>query len=819
MPEPIPISKKMVDIARNGTNSFADGIEINNSNAGGSIRFGATGGSITQSSGGLTTTEFNTGLLSIQNFTQNLDFSNGPFFPTTFTVGSSSFEGDFTVNTSGDMNLQADVSFASNNSFISNGQLTLGGNSQYSTNSGTNTYFGGNVTWNGGNTFGTVEFVKNSPNYIRMTNNGIGDTFTSTSVFSNNNTGEFDIARNGANTFALTVTINNSTTGGFYFGRTGGTSLLSVGSLQTTNFNSGILEIRNFAQGTATPNGNFQPDTFLSNNVSFQGNFSVSTSNTGGNSLTFQNNSRFARNNTFISAGGIVMTGGNRFSTAAGTTTTMVKNGAGNNDWEGGNIFGNIVITNNGTGRLRMSNTTPTGDNFIGNATFNRNGSGELDPVRSGISNFSGNISTLGSVNPITFGVNNGTVNVMGNTGQQLLGDSGNPPVIRRLSMNTTGSLEVLVPFTLGVTMTLNNGVIENDENLITFIAGSVVIGGSNDSHVDGRIRKIGNTAFTYPFGNNGFYAPLSTTGWGTGGGGTSFHFTGRYFHTNPDLVPYDRESKESSIGIVNECEYWEFERTNGTSNPSVTLSWSGDRTCPIVDHTEFIVVQWNGFEWIDLNQAGLSGNITSGTVRNQTAISNWSNGIFTLGQSFRILPIELLSFSATPINDKQIKISWATATEKDNAFFTIMKSLDGQNWFPIGIIEGAGNSDIILFYEFIDENPVFGRQFYRLTQTDFDGSSETFKVVGVTLSNLGEDFGVKVYPNPTQGKVNILSENQNLENATISIFNPQGSLVFTLQNQSGRIAEIDLSGLTKGMYLIKIYNNYQVETKKVILH
>jgi hypothetical protein len=88
-----------------------------------------------------------------------------------------------------------------------------------------------------------------------------------------------------------------------------------------------------------------------------------------------------------------------------------------------------------------------------------------------------------------------------------------------------------------------------------------------------------------------------------------------------------------------------------------------------------------------------------------------------------------------------------------------------------------------------------------------------------VTLSNLGEDFGIKVYPNPTQGKVNMLSENHNLENATISIFNPQGSLVFTLQNQSGRIAEIDLSGLTKGMYLIKIYNNYQVETKKVILH
>ena len=147
------------------------------------------------------------------------------------------------------------------------------------------------------------------------------------------------------------------------------------------------------------------------------------------------------------------------------------------------------------------------------------------------------------------------------------------------------------------------------------------------------------------------------------------------------------------------------------------------------------------------------------------------------------------------------------------------MKSFDGQDWFPIGIMAGAGNSDLILNYEFIDENAVFGRQFYRLTQTDFDGTSETFKAVGVTLNEIQEKLAVKVYPNPTQGKVNILSENQNLENASISIYNAQGSLIISLPNQSGRIFEIDLSGLEKGIYLMKIYSNYQVETKKIILH
>ncbi|WP_373520776.1 T9SS type A sorting domain-containing protein [Aquiflexum sp.] len=810
-----------IDIGRIGTNTYAAQITINNNHAGGSINFGSNGGTNELQSGALTTTNFNRGTLNIQNFTQLSNIPNGSFRPDAFTAGNNSFEGDFTVTTSGDMNLQANNRFASNNSFISNGQLTLGGNSQFSTNTGTNSFFekngGGYVSWNGGNTFGTVHFVKNTANYIRMTNNGQGDNFISTSLFTNNSAGEFDIARNGTNTFGSTVTINNSGTGGFYFGRNGGSSLLLEGGLETSEFNNGVLEIRNFTQGASAPNGSFHPDTFLSNNVSFLGDLSVITSNTGINSLTFQNNSHFARNNIFISDGGIVMIGGNRFSTVSGTNTILVKNGSVHNDWQGNNTFGNIHITTNGTGRIRMSNSAPIGDNFIGNATFNRNGAGEFDPVRTGVSNFSGNISTLDSTNPITFGLNNGTVNIMGNTSQQLLGDSANLPTIRRLSMNTSGNLEVLVPFNLGVTMTLNNGIIENNENLITFIDGSTVNGGSNTSHIDGRIRKIGNAAFTYPFGNDGFYAPLTTSGFG-GGGSNAFHFTGRYFRVNPDLVPYDRESKESSIGIVNECEFWEFDRTNGTSNPTVTLSWSEGRTCPIVDYSEFIFTQWNGFEWVNLGANGLSGNGSSGSVRNQTPISNWSNGIFTLGQTFRILPIELLQFSAIAINDRQIKISWSTATEKDNAFFTIMKSLDGQNWFPIGLMDGAGNSEVILSYEFIDENPVLGRQFYRLTQTDFDGKSETFNVVGVTMNYLGENFGVKVYPNPTQGKVNILAENQHFNNATISIYNPQGSLVYTLKNHSGRNTEIDLSGLNKGIYLVKIYNNHHVETKKIIL-
>jgi len=156
---------------------------------------------------------------------------------------------------------------------------------------------------------------------------------------------------------------------------------------------------------------------------------------------------------------------------------------------------------------------------------------------------------------------------------------------------------------------------------------------------------------------------------------------------------------------------------------------------------------------------------------------------------------------------------------EKNNSFFTLEKSFDGINWSPIGLIPGAGDSDIILFYDFIDESPVFGRQFYRLTQTDFDGTSETFKVVGVTMQTTNEKIEYKVYPNPSSGIVKILSQNTNMEEAEIMVLNSQGQIVRTVKGISGRLVEMDLSSLPKGLYILRIKNNYHYETKKVVIN
>lgn len=827
-----------LDIARRGTNIFENQITINNTDATGEIRIGELGGTVELRNGGLVTADFAAcNIFEVNNFTQLTNAANGSFNANTITFNNVYFRGDIQATTTGtgSMSFQNANAFEGNNTFTANSRIfmTAGGNTFsapgnttiINKNGGASDVWGvgnsfgtlilnhntnNNLTLQGGNTFhGTAEIYNNGNGLLRLASTS-GDNFLSTSLFDNNGTNTFDISYNGTNTFEDEITINNlNGAGTVRFGANGGTNVLNNGGLTTSNFNVGAaLNISNFTQMTNAANGSFTVNTFTSTSSSFQGDFEVTTTSAG---ITLTS-STFNGNNVFDAASGIQLTAGNNLSTTAGNTTTMIKRGTTNNDWQGGNVFGNLILENTGTGRIRMANSTG-GDLIAGNALFKRTNTGELGLARSSTSDYRGNITLEGGP---TIGAGGGTMRISGGSNRSLNSDIG--ITIPRLEMSTTGApiLTVNIPVTISNSLTLTSGIIFNDENLFTINNTATVSGGSNASHVDGRLRRIGNTQLTYPFGNGGFYAPLTTSALG---GANTQHFTGRYFHTNPELAGYSRASKEATLGEINECEYWEFDRTNSSVTPTITLSWVSDRTCPIVDFNEFIVTKWNGTQWIDLEAAGLTGDDNSGSVRNNLPVPGFSPPIFTLAQSFRILPVELLSFGAVALDNQQVRVTWSTASEENNAYFTVERSVDGKTWSAIGIVPGGGNSNQIESYEFMDEKPIFGRQFYRITQTDVDGKSQTFRVVGVTLTAAAlEVNSYKVYPNPSSGQVKVFSENANLEQAEITIINQQGQEMMSFENVNGRLFEVDLSHLPKGLYLIRIKNNHQLVSKKLVL-
>ena len=125
----------------------------------------------------------------------------------------------------------------------------------------------------------------------------------------------------------------------------------------------------------------------------------------------------------------------------------------------------------------------------------------------------------------------------------------------------------------------------------------------------------------------------------------------------------------------------------------------------------------------------------------------------FGSGSSGNALPIELVSFTGS-YDGTNIQIDWSVASQINNDYYTIEKSTDFMDWEELAVLEGAGNSNQLMDYRVYDERPIIGHNYYRLTQTDYDGMSETFHPIAVTVKGDRKEI-VKVY-NQMGQEVNI---------------------------------------------------------------
>ena len=118
--------------------------------------------------------------------------------------------------------------------------------------------------------------------------------------------------------------------------------------------------------------------------------------------------------------------------------------------------------------------------------------------------------------------------------------------------------------------------------------------------------------------------------------------------------------------------------------------------------------------------------------------------------------------------------MSWSTASEINNDFFTVEKSIDGHIFESIRQVAGAGFSTTVKNYSIYDRNPVSGISYYRLKQTDYDCNFEYSKVVA------------KLYK-PKEASLTYYTVNNNLEiiaiglngsEATIDVYTTMGMLL-----------------------------------------
>lgn len=175
-------------------------------------------------------------------------------------------------------------------------------------------------------------------------------------------------------------------------------------------------------------------------------------------------------------------------------------------------------------------------------------------------------------------------------------------------------------------------------------------------------------------------------------------------------------------------------------------------------------------------------------------------------------LPVSMINAKVELIDGSAL-ISWETLTEINNDFFWIEKSQDGKSFEFVGQVKGAGNSNTLLKYKLVDASPYKNISYYRISQFDFDGSSEAFPLLTLDNRMVGLN-NTKIYPNPATQLINILSD----EDIQLQVYSSNGLKLMEYDFKADELNSINTSSLSSGVYYFRIIGLNRVETQKVII-
>ncbi|WP_187270059.1 GEVED domain-containing protein [Pontibacter qinzhouensis] len=192
--------------------------------------------------------------------------------------------------------------------------------------------------------------------------------------------------------------------------------------------------------------------------------------------------------------------------------------------------------------------------------------------------------------------------------------------------------------------------------------------------------------------------------------------------------------------------------------------------------------------------------------------------GSYTLQWAYA-LPVSLMSFSAK-LQDQEVALTWITASEQDNDYFVVERSLDGKFFTEIGKVKGAGTSSQRLTYNFSDTKAPAGELYYRLKQVDFDGTFAHSKVVAIKTKGFAAAAQLQAYPNPFKDQLSVTYDSQVAGKATLQLIDLQGKVILSqvVEHSSGSNTwELTGNMLQAGVYIIRIKGDTIDQKLKVV--
>ena len=265
---------------------------------------------------------------------------------------------------------------------------------------------------------------------------------------------------------------------------------------------------------------------------------------------------------------------------------------------------------------------------------------------------------------------------------------------------------------------------------------------------------------------------------------------------TDPDLGSYDLKGYTANFSGLTDNEFAILSRPTG----SITAA---DWVCTPC-----------GFGVPGINSNGGAGRMLADGYALRLGMTDFSQK--GIGKSSAPLPVELIAFYAE-CEEEQVTLSWTTASENNNGFFTIEKSIYGAEFTVVEIVSGAGTTNNVSYYHAYDEDVTELTTYYRLKQTDFDGKFTYSDLITANCSK-EEEAGFSIIPNPATDYLNIVLNGMYKGDAIFAIYEGSGKMVYR-KSFYGELKRFlaDIKILAPGIYHARLIAGDRTFTEKFV--
>ncbi|OFX52636.1 MAG: hypothetical protein A2046_02080 [Bacteroidetes bacterium GWA2_30_7] len=463
------------------------------------------------------------------------------------------------------------------------------------------------------------------------------------------------------------------------------------------------------------------------------------------------------------------------------------------------------------------------------------------------INNANSQLNVYGNfTNNATLTHSNGSVTFKG-TAEQTISGTSSPSFYNLIINNTYGSGGVTLSstdITVSNILTLTDGIVTTGTNKVNVSnnnATTAISGGTNTCFINGNLqRTIASNTNTYSF-------PV-----GDGTATTNFkkadfinnNLTGLTSLTiKVASLTESANNVDSRLNInqdgtaltdILSLAIWTIDPQGGwvysagsygvklyTANTGLSSS-DDNKFCPVKrDNSSTDYANWSTFVTEEstvipaLGAAGRIYNSGSGFAQRTGYKSFSKHGIAKGGA---ILPIELLNFTAN-LKDNSVFLDWTTGSEINNDFFTVERSDNAETFNGMFNIQGAGFSNSLRNYSAIDNYPLMGISYYRLRQTDFDGSFSFSNIEAIENFNSERLSFVSSYT--TNNTLTIKLKNPKHEKIIIYINDATGKQIIAKEindNKDNDSVYFELDNISTGIYYLRIVGTSDIISKKILI-